>query len=104
MGWINCHDDDQRLSYKGPFAMATELHTTHAKKWFMWSQMQRTDEVKRATMHVTLTFVEFMEAVARAAESVFPTASSLQHGAHTSCCRKTSRVWWFQSLPTFSRK
>jgi hypothetical protein len=56
-----------------------------AKICFVWSQMLVTDEIKSVAKMTTLTFVEFLEAIARAATCMFKCSAAEQQGTPLHC-------------------
>lgn len=57
-----------------------------AKICFVWSQMLVTDEIKSVAKMTSLTFVEFLEAIARAATCMFRCSAAEQQGAPLLAC------------------
>jgi len=55
------------------------LSTSQAKRCFMFSQMCRVDEVKSKMWVQCICFVEFLEAIARTADLLFPMAPEEEH-------------------------
>jgi hypothetical protein len=74
---------------------ATGVSKREAKLIYAWSQMQVADEIKKRNKMITLTFVDFIEAIARLSELVCPpTASRLEEFFHATNPATSATPTW----------
>ena len=78
-GWISLCEACELIGPK------TGVSKREAKLIYAWSQMQVADEIKKRTKMISMTFVDFLEAVARLSELISPpTTERLEAGDRSS--------------------
>lgn len=95
-GWISMCEACCLLGTK------TGVSKREAKLVYAWSQMQVSDEIKKRNKMISLTFVDFLEAIARLAELISPpTKERLEEYFHaTNPANTITPVWeYFIEVP-----